>query len=299
MNNNITPVSFNVQQAVKLDLDIVQISDLRKRTNHDYLFAYSRIEFHQLIFVEQGSCIHRVDFEKYECKKGSLLLMYPGQVQKFDNLAGWEGYIVIFRPEFLLSQESRLIINEVDCASKLEDLPVFLQLNDKDEQIILWLIKRMFDDIHQEGNVKTLQDLLRSELQSLFNRLFLICFEPDKKQHVSSISIAQKRCKTFRDLVEKNFYRYHQVRDYSKMLSYSEKSLNRSMQEISGCSAKQYLSQRIVLEAKRLLTYTDLPINLIAMKLGFEEATNFSKFFRSCEKITPSKFRDINKGNSE
>jgi len=294
MNNNITPVSFNVQQAVKLDLDIVQISDLRKRTNHDYLFAYSRIEFHQLIFVEQGSCIHTVDFEKYKCKKGSLLLMYPGQVQKFDNLAGWEGYIVIFRPEFLLPKESSSATNEIKIINKLDNLPVFLQLNDQHEQVILWLIKRMFDDIHQEGNVKTLQDLLRSELQSLFNRLFLICLKSDTKQHVS-LSIVQKRCKTFRDLVEKNFYRYHQVRDYTKKLGYSEKSLNRSMQEISGCSAKQYLSRRIVLESKRLLTYTDLPINLIAMKLGFEEATNFSKFFRSCEKITPSKFRDINK----
>jgi AraC-like DNA-binding protein len=293
-SDKITPVSFKAQKTVKLDLDIVQISDLRQRANYKYLLAYSRIEFHQLIFVEQGSCIHTVDFEEFKCKKGSLLLMYPGQVQKFNNLAHWDGYIVIFRPEFLLSKENTSVINEIESTNKLENLPVYLQLNDRNEQALLEIIRRMFDDIHLDGELKMLQSLLISELQTLFNRLFLICFNTDKKQH-GSISLAQKRYKSFRDAVERNFYRYHQVRDYTKMLSYSEKSLNRSIHEISGCSAKKYLTQRIILEAKRLLTYTDLPINLIAIKLGFEEATNFSKFFRSYEKITPSKFRDINK----
>ena len=293
--SKITPVSFKEQKSFKLDLDIVQISDLRQRTHRDYLLTYTRIEFHQLFFVEAGRCVHTIDFKDYNCEKGALLLMYPGQVQRFDSLINWEGYIVIFRPEFLLPKDNTSVINEVNIVNKLEDLPVLLQIHGDEEKAILELIKRMYKDIHLNAELKAQQNLLRSELQSLFNRLFLICFNAEEN-YPAPFSVAQKRYKSFRDAVERNYYRYHQIRDYTNMLGYSEKSLNRSMREITGSSAKKYLTQRIILEAKRLLAYTDLPISSIAIKLGFDEATNFSKFFRCYEKYSPSAFR-LNKTN--
>ena len=289
-SRKITPVPFREQKSLKLDLDIVQISDLRKRIHRDYLFACTRIEFHQLFFVKAGCCVHTVDFKDYNCEKGGLLLMYPGQVQQFASLKSWEGYIVIFRPEFLLPKNNASVNNEVNIVNKLEDLPVFLQTNGNEEKAILELIKRMYEDVHLDTELELQQNLLRSELQTLFHRLFLICFNAEENYQIP-VSVVQKRYKSFRDAVEKNYHRYHQICDYTNMLGYSEKSLNRSMHEMTGISAKKYLTQRIILEAKRLLAYTDLPISLIAVKLGFDEATNFSKFFRNYENCSPRAFR--------
>jgi AraC-like DNA-binding protein len=59
-------------------------------------------------------------------------------------------------------------------------------------------------------------------------------------------------------------------------------------------SAKAFISKRINLEAKRLLAHTDLPVGVIAEKLGFQEATHFSKFFKREARCTPKEFRALN-----
>jgi AraC-like DNA-binding protein len=56
-------------------------------------------------------------------------------------------------------------------------------------------------------------------------------------------------------------------------------------------SAKAFISARINLEAKRLLAHTVLPVSVIAERLGFEEATHFSKFFKRNTGCTPTEFR--------
>lgn len=58
-----------------------------------------------------------------------------------------------------------------------------------------------------------------------------------------------------------------------------------------GVSAKSFIAMRVILEAKRLPVHTDLPVATITEKLGFHEATNFSKFFRREADSTPAEFR--------
>ena len=56
-------------------------------------------------------------------------------------------------------------------------------------------------------------------------------------------------------------------------------------------NAKTVLTNRMMLEAKRLLAHSVLPIADIGDRLGFSEATNFVKFFRREAGLTPSAFR--------
>jgi AraC-like DNA-binding protein len=99
------------------------------------------------------------------------------------------------------------------------------------------------------------------------------------------------RFQRFRDAVAADFARVHQVRDYARHLGYSEKSLTRSTLELAGVSAKAFVSQRIALEAKRLLAHTSLPVSVIAAQLGMDEANNFAKFFKREVGCTPTEFR--------
>jgi AraC-like DNA-binding protein len=73
----------------------------------------------------------------------------------------------------------------------------------------------------------------------------------------------------------------------------TQKSLNRATRDAVGLSAKDYIARRIVLEAKRFLAHTDRPIYLIAEDLGFDEATNFSKFCRKNVGQAPAEFRAV------
>ena len=58
----------------------------------------------------------------------------------------------------------------------------------------------------------------------------------------------------------------------------------------TGYHACYFYEQRILMEAKNLLTHTALPIGAIAHKLDYD-VSNFTKFFKRFTRITPSSFR--------
>ena len=95
----------------------------------------------------------------------------------------------------------------------------------------------------------------------------------------------------FRDAIERGLGSGRSIRDYASDLGYSERTITRACQRVTGLSAKGVLDQRIVLEAKRLLAHTDLPAATVGSRLGFSEPTNFAKFFRRHTAQLPSAFR--------
>nr|WP_246164293.1 helix-turn-helix domain-containing protein [Xanthovirga aplysinae] len=70
------------------------------------------------------------------------------------------------------------------------------------------------------------------------------------------------------------------------------KRLNKATSSVLGKSPKEIVGNRIILEAKRLLAYTNESIKEIGFHLGFEEPTNFIKYFRKHCNVTPFEFRE-------
>ncbi|MCF8164826.1 MAG: helix-turn-helix domain-containing protein [Polynucleobacter sp.] len=95
-------------------------------------------------------------------------------------------------------------------------------------------------------------------------------------------------------MVEEKFCIQHKVADYANQLGCTVKSLSRATQASAAIGAKQYIAARIILEAKRLLTHTQMPISVIADQLGFDEPTNFVKFFKREGNLAPNEFRKQN-----
>ena len=85
--------------------------------------------------------------------------------------------------------------------------------------------------------------------------------------------------------------RWHGVATYAARLGCSEKSLTRAALEVTDRTAKAVITDRLVLEARRLLAHTLLPVAVIGDQLGFAEATHFVKFFRRETRLTPGAFR--------
>ena len=100
-----------------------------------------------------------------------------------------------------------------------------------------------------------------------------------------------RRFKQFRQLVEERLGQWHRVGDYAARMGCTEKSLGRAVAAAAGTTAKAFIAARITLEAKRLLAHTSLSVAAIADKLGFDEPTNFGKFFRREAGCTPVEFR--------
>ncbi|MFK0732852.1 MAG: helix-turn-helix domain-containing protein, partial [Gloeotrichia echinulata HAB0833] len=92
-------------------------------------------------------------------------------------------------------------------------------------------------------------------------------------------------------LVENNYRRLHQVQDYAELLNKSPKTLANLFAQNQQPSPLAVITNRIALEGRRLLTYTDKTISEIGFELGFEESAHFSRFFKQAVGKTPRDFR--------
>lgn len=175
-------------------------------------------------------------------------------------------------------------------SSILETFGNHLQLDAGEQGICIACIEQIYRDCQHVEPSAEVQSLLRHQLSTVLLRLRLAHLRQEVP--VSASPRSQARFHRFREAVEVDFSNTHQVGDYAQRLGYSEKSLSRSTLEFTGVTAKTYLSQRIALEAQRLLVHTSLPVSEIAAQLGTEDAANFVKFFRRWAGCAPTEFRD-------
>lgn len=96
----------------------------------------------------------------------------------------------------------------------------------------------------------------------------------------------------FKNLLEEQFKRLKTVSGYAGQMAVSEKRLNQATAATVGKTPKELIDGRVLLEIKRLLVHTNLSIKEIGYQIGFEEPTNFIKYFRKHEGVTPIEFRE-------
>ena len=93
-----------------------------------------------------------------------------------------------------------------------------------------------------------------------------------------------------------NFRTRRTVEDYAARLGYSARTLNRLSRANTGLSAKQLIDERIVLEAKRALAHGGSSVAAVADEMGFDDPSNFSKYFRQRVGMAPAAFRNAAQG---
>lgn len=95
----------------------------------------------------------------------------------------------------------------------------------------------------------------------------------------------------FKHLLSENFKTTKSPSQYAQLLNYSPSHLNESVKKVTGFSVSYWIHQQIILEAKRLLYYTDMTVKEIAFFLNYEDHTYFSRLFSKIEGLSPGAFR--------
>jgi hypothetical protein len=161
MPKNQTGAALFTYQPVgrALDIEIFHVSDLRRRTTAAEIRAPHRYDFHMLICVTQGQVTQWVDFRPVHCAPGSLLVLRPGQVHRLGDSQEWEGWLVLFRSEFLPSDTQ--ITADLLPALGLDRLPEHMVLAPPDFDATHEAIARMRQDATREAPPKGTHALLR------------------------------------------------------------------------------------------------------------------------------------------
>lgn len=279
-------LDYRPAEAYGLDLEIFSVSELRERVGMEPLRSAHRYAFYMILCVTRGESTHMIDFRMLTCKRGSLLLVHPGQAHSFGLQQDWDGWMVLFRPEFIQSAQP---LPDLGIAVGADRLDEHLSLHDDELRMATEATFRMREDAKLNAPPTDVHALLRYQLYALLLRLKILHGRKEVRSGASARTL--KRFQEFQQLRETKFARWHQVADYAHELRCSEKSLTRASMELAGSNAKAFITSRITLEAKRLLVHTTLSVRLIGERLGFEEATNFIKFFRREAGCTPAEFR--------
>jgi AraC family transcriptional activator of pobA len=129
---------------------------------------------------------------------------------------------------------------------------------------------------------------LLKRLISYITRLARSEYVPEKKVQEEKYHLIRK----FNLLVETHFKEEHSVSFYAQQLFKSPKTLSNLFAIYNNKTPSQVIQERILIEAKRLLSYTSKTVKQITFELGFEDVSYFSNFFKKHTSLSPVEFRN-------
>lgn len=273
---DVVPVYYRPpDDAYRLDIELVDAPELRVRVASDPHRGFERIDFQCFIYVRSGSYTHVVDLETYELADHSCLMISPGQVHRFGPPSDWTGWM--------------LIVSGHHVSDATRELPAHIRLSREHAGAVAELFERMAADATLSVDRQRLMQLLALQTAVLVGRIALGVDAATANRLDDPTLLSRYR--DYRAAVDAEYHRWHLVAPYARSLGCSAKSLNRACRAIADVSAKEVIIDRIVLEAKRLLALTDDTVGAISQQLGFDETTNFIKYFRRETGTIPTAFR--------
>lgn len=254
---------------------------------HRHIEKPHRHDFYAAVLFTEGNGVHEIDFQKYEVSEGSLFFLSPGQIHSWELSADIEGYIFFCSQEFYEMH----YVNQ-----KLRNFPFFgsvsfprkLQLNALELKENIHLFQELGKE-HLSKNIMKNGLILSLMSQIFINATRLFSRDFDTLASTAGLSYF-KHYQDFENLVEQHFTEHKSIAYYADLLGISSKHLNRIVQTVVQKTATEVITERVVLEAKRMLIYLDESLVEIAFRLGYEEYSYFVRVFRKSSGMTPTQF---------
>lgn len=239
-----------------------------------------RDEYHLFMVQEEGNSQLEIDFEHYELNAGSIIGIHPNQVHRIGPFS--KGRICFF----LINNEN---LNS-DNLTLLDDITPLkpLTLNDRSYQLIADVISlciKLSDDVERKLNRVLIKDSCNLLVRLIISQ-YLTDVPPSDK--LSRFELVTKAFKTSLDF---NFVTAKRPAEYAEKLNLSKSYLYECVKKTTGFSVSYHIEQRIILEAKRLLYYSDRSVKEIAAELGFDDYPYFTRLFAKATGMTAITFR--------
>jgi AraC family transcriptional regulator, transcriptional activator of pobA len=271
------PASFVIKTMESIDYELQGAADDPHR--HNYF---------TVIWPFTGSGRHIVDFKEYPISPDHVFFVSPEQVHQVIVEGHPTGMVIQFTRSFLEKYSIREdFISNLRLFRNSDETPP-LPLTDSMKSPLRMFTDNMLRAFQTAGNMKL--DTIGAWL-----KLFLIecnthcSLSPDPNPQ--SAEVGRMIVKSFKEAVEKHFHQWHQVKEYADTLNVTPNYLNEVIKSAIGLSAKDYIQNRLILEARRMSLFTQQSNKEIGFNLGFEDPAHFSKFYRNQTGQTLQEFR--------
>ncbi|MRI01596.1 helix-turn-helix domain-containing protein [Kriegella sp. EG-1] len=283
--NNIPNISFDSSDNTK-DFELLNLTELFARIpsiiDHNPTLPH-RISFFALLIVTEGTGSHQIDLKDYPLKEGTVLKISKGQIHAFQKKQNYKGFLILFTEKFLVNYFSKSSIKIISHLYNYHlSTPIFNDKIGNDLFLNQLILETQSKNTYAQKNI----------IASLLN-LYLLRLErksnTDKTQR--SNSKYYPLFLAFKDLVEEKYTATRNVKDYANMLFISTKHLNQVVKEFTLNTAKIFIDDFVILEIKRAMASSNKSLKEIGFAIGFDEVTNFTKFFKKHTGTTPKQFK--------
>jgi len=224
------------------------------------------------VYNEQNPAKHSLDLLEIDLSSGELLFVVPNQIHTSPPLKkGLKFHSLSF---------------EANCLSLLPRQFYFLT-NPLNRQIISFdnesrlRVKTLFETLRQllfTASTRNNTEIILAHLNALLSEFNNAYFKNSSPEIFSGTRLSKYI--QFKLFVETEFKKQPSVNSIAGKLILSENQLFSIVKEFSNLSPKQYLTQRLMLEAQRILFYERPSVKELAYELGFADPDYFSRLFK-------------------
>ncbi len=266
---------------------------------HDARFGGERVrephrhDYHELIWIRGGSGQHAIDGVTVPVRPGTITVIGRGQVHVFEQGEHLDGAVVRFSDESLAEPGAR------------RGTPAWLLAGRGGRTVVV--------PPGEQDRLDALIDALGAELARPPDE-----HSPDLQRHLLSAillwierwydaSRTERRAdddaevqlhRRFARLLEEDFAAHHDAAHYADALAVPPQALSRALSHVTGRATKDLILDRVMLEAARLLRFTNLTVGEIARRVGYDDPLYFSRAFKRRHDEPPQAYRDGARGKS-
>ncbi len=244
-------------------------------------------DFYLCVFFLEGRGVHEIDFKTYSISPGSIFFLKPGQTHFWKFETQPEGFIFFHSQAFydLYFMEHKLSVFPFYCS---QQNPPVLEAPPEELNSLGHKFQEACSEYHQNNIFREMKILnLINGIYIELSRIYTANTDLGKLGS-DSYSFWLNRLE---GLIEKYYRKEKLPKFYADQLNITTKHLNRVVKKTINKTTSELISDRVVLEAKRLIVHSPGNLAEVAYALEFSDYAYFSKFFKAKTGITPAAFQ--------
>jgi AraC family transcriptional activator of pobA len=261
-------------------VDGLTLDSVREPHRHDY---------HELIWIRSGRGGHSIDGEPLPVVPGSITVIGRGQVHVFERAEELHGAIVRFGDEVLFGAGTPGWL-VAERGGRTVAVPAG-EHDRLDAQIAALA-----------AETQRPPDARSAELERHLLSVVLLWTERwydsarTERRDPGDADVQLHR--RFARQLEQDFARHHDAAHYADALRVPAPALSRALAQTTGRTTKELIVDRVMLEAARLLRFTDLTVGEVAHRAGYDDQLYFSRAFKRHHGEPPVAYRARSRGKS-
>lgn len=258
-----------------LGIEVKKLGELGEKET-SFISHVHRDAYYIFLFQQKGQVRMMIDFKEVEANGSSVLCILPGQVHH--GISAEDAVLWFMALDgTLVNEQFRSAFEERSGAARIQDAAA-ARLD-----ACFTVLEELLREQDQYQVMRSMTDVVLG----LFAGIFSAAEENTDETHSRTGIITRQ----FRSLLKSSFREMKRPSAYAEALNISPSYLNEAVKLTTGLPVSHWIQEEVMMEAKRLLFYTDNTIKQIADDLGFEDHTYFSRVFNRAEGMPPLAFR--------